>query len=187
MVGEVARVAGGVFTPSAADSLAGCVLSELRVDDPSNRRNAVFTLGTLAQAAPAAIAPRLPLLLQVRRCSALSYRMIMSELAAIQRLHLWRSASHTAATRQHVQPLFVYHTWPCELTWRAGAAAAAVRRRAARGAGQCGRRGGAHVPGPAHPAAPGPGALLGRGSAQASGDLAVCADLLKLADSRPVS
>ena len=39
MVGEIARVAGGVFSAAAADNLAGCILSELREgEDASSRR-----------------------------------------------------------------------------------------------------------------------------------------------------
>ena len=51
----------GAYVPRLLHTLG----RELRCSDAANRRNAAFAAGMLAQAAPEAVAPHLPSLLQV--------------------------------------------------------------------------------------------------------------------------
>ena len=61
----MARELGAHMVPYAG-RIWPMLLRELRHDSAANRRNAAFAAGVLVQAVPAAAAPHLPNLLQVR-------------------------------------------------------------------------------------------------------------------------
>jgi hypothetical protein len=68
---DLAPELGGAVAGQLALRVAPALLRELRDADAANRRNAAFAVGVWARAAPGALGPQLPALLQARAVSSL--------------------------------------------------------------------------------------------------------------------